>query len=82
MTVNLLPKIGCIAVTYTTAGMEALVLLGLAGALLLARRARRQSTAGSGNSPGALIRMDMNSTVGVLLDEFPRGEQRELQSYF
>jgi hypothetical protein len=27
MTVNLLPKIGCIAVTYTTAGMEALVLL-------------------------------------------------------
>jgi len=58
-------------------GAEALVLLGLAAALLLPGSARGQSTAGSGNSPGALIRMDMNTTVGVLLNEFPPGEQRE-----
>src|SRR5580658_1886315 len=58
-------------------GTETLVLLGLTAALLLPRSARGQSTVGSGNLPGALIRMDMNTTVGVLLDEFPQGEQRE-----
>ena len=55
----------------------ALAFFGLAAALLLPWSARGQSTTGSGNPSGALIRMDMNTTVGVLLDEFPPGEQRE-----
>ncbi len=42
-----------------------------------ASQARAQATASTSGPPGALIRMDMNSTVGVLLDEFPRGAQRE-----
>jgi len=58
-------------------GTEALVLLGLAAALLLPRSASGQSTAGSGNPPGALVRMDMHTTVGVELDEIPAGPQRE-----
>ena len=58
-------------------GTAALVLLGLAAALLLPGSARGQSTAGSGNPPGALIRMDMHTTVGVELDEIPAGPQRE-----
>jgi hypothetical protein len=63
-------------------GTEALVLLGLAAALLLPRGAHGQSTAGSGNPPGALVRMDMHSTVGVELDEFPAGPQREVAAEY
>ena len=55
---------------------ETLMLLGL-GVAVLPWSSYGQSTTASGNPPGALIRMDMNTTVGVLLDEFPRGEQRE-----
>src|SRR5580700_7201386 len=58
-------------------GTEALVLLGLAVALLLPQSSRGQSTAGSGYSPGALVRVDMHTAVGVELDEIPAGPQRE-----
>ncbi|HKW15910.1 MAG TPA: lysyl oxidase family protein [Terriglobales bacterium] len=36
-----------------------------------------QSITSFAGQSGALVRMDMTTTVGVLLDEFPRGEQRE-----
>jgi hypothetical protein len=39
--------------------------------------AERAATTTSADSVGALIRMDMSSTVGVLLDEIPAGPQRE-----
>jgi hypothetical protein len=58
-------------------GTQAWVLLELAAALLLPGSARGQSTAGSGNPPGALVRMDMHTSVGVELDEIPAGPQRE-----
>src|SRR3974377_1773006 len=47
--------------------------LGVAALVLLPARA--QSAAAS--PPGALIRMDMNSVVGVELDDIPAGAQRE-----
>jgi len=56
---------------------DALVLLGLAAALVLTPSARGQYTAVFTNPPGALIRMDMRTTVGVELDEIPAGPQRE-----
>jgi hypothetical protein len=57
-------------------GVICLVLLVLALAPF-ASRVSAQSTATSSSPTGAIIRMDMNTTVGVLLDEFPRGAQRE-----
>jgi Lysyl oxidase len=49
--------------------------LGVTAFVLLPSKARAQSA--STAPPGALIRMDMNTTVGVLLDEIPSGAQRD-----
>src|SRR5262249_25083733 len=39
--------------------------------------ANTETSAESLTAPGALVRMDMSSTVGVLLDEIPAGPLRE-----
>jgi hypothetical protein len=48
-----------------------------AAAALVPLRARAHSPSGPPTLPGALVRMDMNGVVGVLLDEFPKGSRRE-----
>jgi hypothetical protein len=48
--------------------------LGVTTLVLLPLLAHAQSAL---TPPGALIRMDMNTTVGVQLDDIPRGPQRE-----
>ena len=53
----------------------ALTILGMAA--LLPWNARAQATVASGTPPGALIRMDLLTTVGVQLDELPAGPARE-----
>src|SRR3974377_2532694 len=50
-------------------------ILCVATVLFLTSGAHAQSP--STPSPGALIRMDMNTTVGVQLDDIPSGPQRE-----
>ena len=62
-----------------TRGTRAFVLLCLTAALPVPGSAR-QSTAVSDNTPGALIRMDMHTVVGVELDEIPAGPVREAAS--
>jgi len=53
----------------------ALTILGMAA--LLPWNARAQATVASSTPPGALIRMDLLTTVGVQLDEIPAGPARE-----
>jgi hypothetical protein len=51
--------------------------LGLFVAAMVFSPSRACAQLASTAPPGALIRMDMNTTVGVQLDEIPKGAQRE-----
>jgi hypothetical protein len=54
-----------------------LVSMGLFVVALVVLPSRAYPQSAPKQPPGALIRMDMNSTVGVQLDEFPTGAERE-----